>query len=374
MAHQKKIRSVRLIAYYLPQFHPIPENDLWQGKGFTEWTNVTKAKPLFWGHYQPHIPADLGFYDLRLPETRIAQADIARKYGIEGFCYWHYWLGNGKRLLERPFQEVLLSGQPNFPFCLGWANHSWTDRWFGKSTERVIVKQTYPGQKDHEKHFYYLLKAFSDDRYLTIDEKPIFVIFRPYEIPNIKQFTDFWRELAYKSGLKGLHLVGENISLSQVNKLGFDATTYSYHKKVAELQQKNKLISLFARLNRKLFHRPMRYSYKQAMQYFLKDVDQVEINEYPCIVPRWDNTPRCNWQGLVLTNSSPELFRKHLKNAIRQVNYKDYDKRILFVKSWNEWAEGNYLEPDQKYGKDYLEVLENEVFTIVDKKKITNQL
>jgi hypothetical protein len=198
--------KARLIAFYLPQFHPIPENDQAWGKGFTEWTNVAKAKPLFPGHNQPKIPADLGFYDLRLPEARQAQADLARAYGIEGFCYWHYWFA-GKRVLERPFNEVLKSGEPNFPFCLAWANQTWTGIWHG-CPDRVLIEQTYPGLADYTTHFYTLLEAFTDPRYITVEGKPLFLVYNPEELPDPKQFTDCWRDLAIKSGLKGLYLIG----------------------------------------------------------------------------------------------------------------------------------------------------------------------
>lgn len=203
-------RKARVIAFYLPQFHPIPENDKWWGKGFTEWTNVGKAKPLFKGHYQPRVPADLGYYDLRMPEVREAQAEMAREAGIEGFCYWHYWFGNGKQLLERPFNEVLESGKPNFPFCLGWANHTWTTKtWangrMGQSTG-MIAEQKYLGKEDYMMHFEYVLKAFRDPRYICVDGKPLFVVFDPYALPN--DFIPLWRELAQKNGLKDIHFVG----------------------------------------------------------------------------------------------------------------------------------------------------------------------
>ena len=170
------INKARVIAFYLPQFHPIPENDEWWMKGFTEWTNVGKARSLFPGHYQPKVPADLGYYDLRVPETRQAQADMAREYGIEGFCYWHYWFGNGKRLLERPFNEVLASGKPDFPFCLAWANESWKGFFHGVKTKQALITQLYPGEDDYIAHFETVLPAFKDPRYITVDDKPVFMI------------------------------------------------------------------------------------------------------------------------------------------------------------------------------------------------------
>ena len=173
------MKNVRLIAYYLPQYHPIPENDKWWGKGFTEWTNVAKAKPLFKGHYQPRLPADLGFYDLRLAEVREKQAAMAREYGIYGFCYYHYWFGNNKQLLERPFNEVLTSGKPEFPFMLCWANQTWAGVWFGNDKPDILIEQVYPGKEDYINHFNYLRKAFADPRYITIDGKPVFHVYMP---------------------------------------------------------------------------------------------------------------------------------------------------------------------------------------------------
>ena len=177
--------KARIIALYLPQYHPIPENDEWWGKGFTEWTNVAQAKPQFRGHYQPRIPADLGFYDLRLPEVREQQAQLAREAGIEGFCYYHYWFGNGRQLLERPFNEVLESGKPDFPFCLCWANHNWTNKTWqkGKSlrSDSMIMKMEY-SMEDHKKHFMALLPAFRDERYIKVDGKPLFGVWSPRDI------------------------------------------------------------------------------------------------------------------------------------------------------------------------------------------------
>lgn len=188
-------KRARLIAFYLPQFHPIPENDRWWGPGFTEWTNVAKAKPLFPGHEQPRLPADLGFYDLRVAETRIAQADMARECGVEGFCYWHYWFGNGRRILERPFQEVLDTGQPGLPFCLAWANQSWNGVWYG-NPGAILLEQTYPGTEDERQHYLWASRAFHDHRYMRVDGKPIFVIFAPHDMPSTKSFIEHWRRVS----------------------------------------------------------------------------------------------------------------------------------------------------------------------------------
>ena len=196
----------RVIAFYLPQFYPTPENDAWWEPGFTEWTNV--AKPLFKGHYQPRIPRDLGFYDLRVPETREKQATLAKQAGVEGFCYWHYWFGNGIQLLSRVFDEVLESGEPNFPFCLGWANHSWYSKtWDKNGQDKLLMEQTYPGKDDYINHFNYALRAFRDKRYLFIEDKPIFYIFDALNVPD--DFLILWNTLAKNNGFpNGICFIG----------------------------------------------------------------------------------------------------------------------------------------------------------------------
>ena len=211
---------------YLPQFHPIPENDEWWGKGFTEWTNVARARPMFRGHVQPRLPGELGFYDLRVEEVREAQADLARRHGITGFCYWHYWFA-GRRLLERPFDEVVGSGNPNFPFCLSWANQSWSGVWHG-APDRVLIEQTYPGEKDDLEHFSNLRRAFEDPRYIRVAGRPILCIYQPGQLPNAAQFVERWQKMAHDAGLGGLYLVaglGESDYNSHV-KDGFDAAAY----------------------------------------------------------------------------------------------------------------------------------------------------
>ena len=351
-------KQARVIAFYLPQFHPIPENDKWWGKGFTEWTNVAKAKPIFPGHYQPHVPADLGFYDLRVPETRIAQAELAREYGIEAFCYYHYWFA-GKRLIEKPFNEVLESGEPDFPFCICWANQSWTGVWHG-CPDRILIEQTYSGMADYSEHFYELLKAFSDDRYVKVDGMPVFLIYRPMEIPDPIRATDFWRELSFKAGLKGLYLVGisHHDSFNPEN-FGFDARIsqrlpalngrVSSHYKILKLHDffmKDKM--------------PTVYSYKEVINFIVRKKKHSK-EDYPCIIPNWDNTPRSGVNGLVLHESTPELFRKQVRIALNRVLVEPEERRLVFVKAWNEWAEGNHLEPDLRFGKGYLEVLKKEM-------------
>ncbi|MHB8843600.1 MAG: glycosyltransferase WbsX family protein [Nitrospirota bacterium] len=350
-------RKVRLIAFYLPQFHKIPENDEWWGKGFTEWTNAAKAKPLFRGHYQPHIPADLGFYDLLVPETRAAQAELARAYGIEGFMYWHYWFG-GKRLLERPFNEVLASGQPDFPFCLGWANETWSGIWAG-CPGKTLIGQTYPGQHDERAHFYEVLKAFQDSRYIQIDGKPLFLIYKPENLPEPKRFTDHWRELAVREGLNGIYFIGEDTTL-QWNpvKDGFDASIPHCPGTVFWRLERELQSTLMNKLKSRWFdfrYKKKVFLYKDFIRHASTRLS-TDYEQFNSVLVNWDNTPRSGERGYVLIEATPELFKQHLQEAIEQIQHRNMDKRVIFVKSWNEWAEGNHLEPDLKYGKGYLEV------------------
>ena len=217
--------KARIIAFYLPQYHPIPENDAWWGKGFTEWTNVGKAKPLYRGHYQPRVPADLGYYDLRVPETRQAQADMARSYGVEGFMYWHYWFGGGKRLLERPFNEVLASGEPDFPFALAWANETWKGFAHGLTNRNTLIEQRYLGEQDYIDHFHAVLPAFRDRRYITVDGKPLFMVYKPLQHPDMQAFVELWQRLARENGLPGIYFVGQaEVGQEQkILRLGMDA-------------------------------------------------------------------------------------------------------------------------------------------------------
>ncbi len=350
-------KKARLIAFYLPQFHPIPENDEWWGKGFTEWTNVGKAKPLFKGHYQPRVPADLGYYDLRNPEVREAQAKMANKYGVEGFCYWHYWFGNGKRLLERPFKEVLTSGKPEFPFCLGWANEDWKGFAHGMTNRNLLIKQKYPGVVDYTNHFYEVLPAFKDKRYIKIEDRPIFIIYRPLLHPDMQIFINIWQNLAKKEGLNKIYFVGHSAFIDEkdsIINIGFDAVIanriFSYFQINATTSR------LICKVNKIFRGIPMVYSYKKIYTYFTGEEDRQE-NVFPVLCPNWDHTPRSGIAGVVFHNSTPELFERHVIQVLDKITEKPIDQNIVFLKSWNEWGEGNYIEPDQKFGLQYLEVL-----------------
>jgi hypothetical protein len=335
----------RVIAFYLPQFHPIPENDRWWGRGFTEWTNVGRARRLYPGHYQPRVPADLGYYDLRVPETRTAQAELAAAHGVEGFCWWHYWFA-GRRLLERPFGEVLESGEPDYPFCLGWANDSWTGVWYGERN-RILVEQSYPGVRDYERHFYAVLDALADQRYLTVDGRPIFYVYKPRHLPEPREFADTWRRLAEREGLPGLYLVGEADRTWVPSEHGFDARVAI---RLPRLLPSGRL----RRLARRWSPFPVIKSYASAQREL---VATFGADSLPCVLPNWDNTPRSGRGGAVLHGSTPELFAEMVDRAIDAVSSRPPAERLIFVKSWNEWAEGNHLEPDLRYGLGYLEAL-----------------
>ena len=358
----------RILALYLPQFHPIPENDQWWGKGFTEWTNVGKAKPLFRGHYQPHVPADLGYYDLRVPETRIAQAEMAKKYGIEGFVYWHYWFGNGKRLLERPFNEVLKSGEPDFPFALAWANETWKGFAHGLKNRNVLIEQLYPGDEDYIAHFNEVLPAFKDKRYITVDGKPIFLIYKPHQLPDASHFINLWQRLAKENSLPGIYFIAhhqstkehnykpERESLQEMLSWGFDAVNFVRLTKC--LENRSLFDKLYGRIKRFVYKIPLAIPYKKAMRYFTDDIDKDE-RVIPSIIPSWDHSPRSGKEALVLTNYTPELFGQHIDNVLNNVSEKE--NKLIILKSWNEWAEGNYMEPDLRWGTQFLDVLSNKL-------------
>lgn len=378
----------RIIALYLPQFHPIPENDRWWGPGFTEWTNVVKARPLFKGHVQPKLPADLGFYDLRLPETREAQASLAREAGVSGFCYYHYWF-EGKQLLERPFNEVMESGKPDFPFCLCWANHSWSNKtWNRKSrlqANSMLIEQTYPGEEDDIAHFLSVLPAFRDPRYMKVDGKPIFFLYNPWTHSRVREWISIWRRLAEENGLKGLYLVAmcdstlafkqnadgsrtmasPNLESSaeifkSVLDMGFDAVN-SFGRRRGEMLSKGKYKELFKTVLRKVgLPVGAYYDYSKTVRGFFAPEDKWE-NVIPTIMPNWDRSPRAALHDGVYVGATPEAFQKHILQAMDMIKDKTPEHQILILKSWNEWGEGNYVEPDQEFGHGWLDAIKEAI-------------
>lgn len=379
--------KARVIAYYLPQFHPIPENDKVWGKGFTEWTNVAKAKPLFKGHIQPRIPADLGFYDLRVPETREQQAQMAKECGIEGFCYYHYWMGNGKELLQRPFNEVLKSGKPDFPFCLCWANHEWTTRTWEKTGKNLVIQpMIYPGVEDYTAHFFHVLPAFKDHRYITVDGKPLFCIYDPYHFKDVSLFIDLWRKLAKENGLPGIYFTAVTNNTSTIKRdasmniervlpnlesskdvynsilaLGFDGLNTFGKSRGEMLYQGTYIRILKKQIHQKLSFLPaLTINYSKVVRNFFSPEDSWE-NIFPTIMPNWDRTPRAGKSEGIYINSTPKNFKKHIEHALDIIKNKKYEHKILFLKSWNEWGEGNYVEPDLTWGHGYLNAIRESI-------------
>lgn len=359
-----------IIAFYLPQFHPFKENDDWWGKGFTEWTNVGKAKALFKGHNQPRIPTELGYYDLRLPIIREQQAQMAREAGVTAFCYWHYWFGNGKRLMSEVFNEVLESGNPDFPFCLGWANHSWYAKdWNsnGTTTNKLLIEQLYPGIDDEKEHFNYLLKAFCDKRYVKVDGKPLLYIFDPVHLPN--DCINNFKKWTVDAGFPGLCLVA-NITLAALRKedlyaRGFDFVTYQRLAGSSSLFLKR--LGRAGRGIRKtiqtirgfLLHQPpFMTDYSKFYPMLVTEEDREE-RVIPSLVPQWDHTPRSGWNGTFFVNANPDNFYKHCTQVMNVV--KDKKRPIVFLKSWNEWGEGNMMEPDMTYGRGFIDALHKAV-------------
>jgi len=339
--------DVRLVAFFLPQFHPIPQNDKWWGKGFTEWTNVTKARPLFDGHHQPRLPADLGFYDLRLPDVRASQAEMAAAYGIHGFCYYHFWF-DGKVLLEQPFEEVLRSGEPDFPFCLCWANEPWSRRWDGRPRD-VLQPQSY-SPSDDVAHIRSLLPALADRRAITIDGKPVFIVYQSKDLPDSIRTTETWREEVHRAGLPGLYL----IAIETGWDAGWDATSFGFDAKILFQPQFALLFSSGTQIPVGGSETWRVFDYQKAWQ-VLADPAPVSYKRFDTVCPSWDNTARAGERGVVLHGSTPEAYRRWLEHAITRVADQPRDHRVVFINAWNEWAEGCHLEPDQRHGRAYLD-------------------
>lgn len=357
------MKKTKLIAFYLPQYHPTKRNDEWWGKGFTEWTNVGKAKPLYPGHYQPHVPADLGYYDLRLPEVRKAQADMARDCGIYGFCYYHYWFEAGFEELERPFYEVVDSGEPDFPFCLCWANESWYSKFWNLDGtvggKKLLAEQKYPGREDNEKHFYKLLKAFKDHRYITYQGALLFVIYKPLEFVGLKEFMEQWQELAKNNGLPEFHFAAvtsdANGEYNAIKRCGIE-TIISTDLGVNMARNLTLMDKIKMKLYRKIYRKaPMILDYGKYYPYLTSLCKEYQ-DLIPSLFPNWDHSPRSGSGSTVIENATPENFDRHVRRACKILEARQGEK-LCFLKSWNEWGEGNYVEPDLRFGHGFLDVI-----------------
>lgn len=350
----------RLIAIHLPQFYPFPENDEWWGKGFTEWRNVAAAKPRFFGHYQPHLPADLGFYDLRLKESRIAQQELAKKYGINGFCFYHYWF-NGHLLMEKPVEAMLADKDENFPFMFCWANENWHRNWSGKSN--VTLMEQHYSKDDDKRHFEYLLPYFKDPRYIRINGKPVFAIYKMQYIPDVESMINTFQEMAKKNGFE-LYICKFEANGCQGKsfmKNGIDAAI--------DFQPINNVsfspyYTFFVKVINKLFpfvKKAYRYSYKKYVK-FQCTKKKPDYKMYPCVSPCWDNSSR-RVGGIftVFHGSSPKLFEKWLNKVYQDFTPYTKEENLIFINAWNEWAEGCHLEPDMKFGLGFLEVVKKVV-------------
>lgn len=359
--------KIKPIAIYLPQFHPIAENDQWWGKGFTEWTNVTKAKPLFDGHYQPHLPSDLGFYDLRLEEARLAQEELAKAYGIYGFCYYHYWF-NGKRILEEPLNRKLQNPKEDFPFMMCWANENWTRIWNGGDTD-LLLQQNY-SEQDDKNHIQVLISYFKDSRYIKVNGKPMFILYRPKLFPDIKKTLAIWREAVKKAGFPDLYVgFAETTEYSNgVEEDGFDFSfdfQPNFSRRPATLN--DSVVKRYFREFLKKLKIP--YTNKYQLIYDYEEYIHLQIatpfkpKSYPSITPMWDNSARRKINYFILHHSTPQKYKVWLQHIINNYIWEDMPESFLFINAWNEWAEGNHLEPCQKWGRGFLEATKEALHT-----------
>lgn len=344
----------KVIAFHLPQFHSFPENDEWWGKGFTEWTNVKKATPIYPGHHQPRIPLDYDYYNMLDRETRERQSKLAKQYGIYGFCYYHYWF-DGKLLMEQPCEKLLEEKDIDLPFCFCWANEPWTRAWDGK-TSVVLMAQRYGEEKEWQEHFEYLLPFFQDQRYIKIDNAPMFVIYRANSIPNCDKMIRFWNEACKTMGFSGIHIVEE------LNTFQGEPSCEA-SKAVVEFEPLNtqriwrKHIQIFAILRGVCYARkPRIFKYDDIWQRIIRNpIPNMKKKVYLGAFIDWDNSPRRQQKPTIYKNASPEKFERYFTIQLKKAEENQID--FVFINAWNEWAEGTYLEPDEKNGYRYLEAV-----------------
>lgn len=374
--------KIKVIAFYLPQFHEIPENNMWWGEKFTEWVNVKKALPLFKGHKQPKIPLNENYYDLLSDDVKIWQANLAKKYGIYGFCYYHYWF-NGKMLLEKPMEQMLSNLDVDIPFCISWANVSWTKEWVGDA-KKVLIPQTYGGETDWNNHYNYLKSFFMDKRYIKKDGKPLFIIYNPLDMPDCIEMMEFFNKRAEEDGMNGICFAYQTLGLDLVgnnelkNKFDYDIEFQPSYALYEHDRNRFKVLRgikhCFVDIFGQFFDKTMRIDLTQALnpQNKARQIDYdavwntilkakpVSEKSIPGAFVRWDNTPRKGNRGLVYINNTPAKFKHYFEKQVERT-VTDYKEDMLFIYAWNEWAEGGFLEPDEEYRFEYLEAIKNVV-------------
>lgn len=361
----------QVLAYYLPQFYPTDFNNKYYGEGFTEWTNVGKAKPLFKGHYQPKVPSDLGYYDMRLPEIAERQAELAREAGIAGFAYWHYWFGEGRTMLEMPMQRAIATGKPDFPFCFAWANESWYKKmWDNNGSKALIMEQKYPGDEDIIAHFNYCLPAFKDKRYVYYQGKPIFIIYKPYDYKDVQHFMQKWNELIKKEGLADrFYFIATIYKTDQTQEMldkGFDCVTYEAWSKITSklfyedqniLTKAKRIIT--NRILTPIFGHVKKMYYRTVLDSIWRKGFDDREDVVPILIPNFDHSPRSGNKNYIIVDPTPENWGKQVDIVMNEVKKKD--NKLVILRAWNEWGEGNYIEPDLKYGKKFIEVLAKKI-------------
>ena len=380
MAEINDRKGIKTIAYYLPQFHAIPENDKAWGKGFTEWTNTKKAKPMFEGHYQPKVPLNKNYYNLLNDDVKVWQANLAKQYGVFGFCYYHYWFKDGKQLLEKPAEQMLANKEVDIPFCFSWANENWSKLWDGGNKE-LIAEQDYGDQDDWKKHLEYLIPFFKDSRYITLDGKPVFLIYKPEEMPQVNQMIDYWNSEIKKAGFPGICFMIQNPNWffmpsyelgkfdyqvkfhpffalgykdKNIEKMYFQRRIYQKLKHV----HLNGIIDTLVPKLKKIRHKKdaniqKKLDYDEIWEVILKTEHKKEFIEGAFV--DWDNTARKK-NGFVHIGATPEKFKGYMKRLYKSVEDNE-QQPVVFINAWNEWCEGAYLEPDEKHGFGYLEAL-----------------